>query len=233
MAPDAAPLPDVYSANELARAAGVPVPQVRARRVRQATIPTIDGALVTLGDAVQACRALRHGRLTASPSAAGIGFLSPTQNGSARSGQTTGGSLLVSGSAPGAVLAVLLVMTIASAPNAGLEPPRFRPLTLRSSCSWQNPASAADGATSRLRPRRNGRGSRTTSRPLPRRTPVAAAGSAAGRLRGAEWVPGTAVEPAAGRTVPGAGTSHQDCCEKSPLTTPTRRAARVSKGRSS
>ena len=158
MAPDAAPLPDVYSANELARAAGVPVPQVRARRVRQATIPTIDGALVTLGDAVQACRALRHGRLTASPSAAGIGLLSPTQNGSARSGQTTGGSLLVSGSAPGAVLAVLLVMTIASAPNAGLEPPRFRPLTLRSSCSWQNPASAADGATSRLRPRRNGRG---------------------------------------------------------------------------
>ena len=123
MAPDAAPLPDVYSANELARAAGVPVPQVRARRVRQATIPTIDGALVTLGDAVQACRALRHGRLTASPSAAGIGLLSPTQNGSARSGQTTGGSLLVSGSAPGAVLAVLLVMTIASAPNAGLEPP--------------------------------------------------------------------------------------------------------------
>ena len=122
MAPDTAPLPDVYSANELARAAGVPASQVRAL-IRQATIPTIDGALVTLGDAVQTCRALRHGRLTASPSAAGIGLLSPTQNGSARSGQTTGGSLLVSGSAPGAVLAVLLVMTIASAPNAGLEPP--------------------------------------------------------------------------------------------------------------
>jgi hypothetical protein len=66
MAPDIAPLPDVYSANELARAAGVPTPQVRAL-IRQATIPTIDGALVTLGDAVNACRALHDGRLVAPP----------------------------------------------------------------------------------------------------------------------------------------------------------------------
>lgn len=120
MAPDTAPLPDVYSANELARAAGVPAPQVRVL-IQQATIPTIDGALVTLGDAVQTCRALRHGRLTASPSAAGIGLLSPTQTGSARTGQTTGVSLLVSGSARGAVLAVLLVMATASAPSASVE----------------------------------------------------------------------------------------------------------------
>ena len=114
MAPDTAPLPDVYSANELARAAEAPAPQVRAL-IRQATIPTIDGALVTLGDAVQACRAFRHGRLTASPSAAGIGWLSPTQ--------TTGVSLLVSGSAHGAVLAVLLVMATASAPSSPWRPP--------------------------------------------------------------------------------------------------------------
>jgi hypothetical protein len=156
MASDTAPLPDVYSANELARAAGVPASQVRAL-IRQATIPTIDGALVTLGDAIQACRALRHGRLTASPSAAGIGLLSPTQTGSAQTGQTTGVSLLVSGSAHGAVLAVLHVMATASTPSAGVEAPRIRPLTLCSSYSWQNPASAAaDGAMSRHRRRWSG-----------------------------------------------------------------------------
>jgi TonB family protein len=55
---------------------------------------------------------------------------------------------------------------------------------------------------------------------------AAAEGSASGRVRGAEWVPGTTVEPAPSRTVQGAASSHQDCCDKSPphYTDPARRA---------
>jgi len=53
-----------------------------------------------------------------------------TQTGSARTGQTTGVSLLVSGAAHGAVLAVLLVMATASAPSAGVEPPPDPPSDL-------------------------------------------------------------------------------------------------------
>jgi protein TonB len=179
MAPDTAPLPDVYSANELARAAGVPASQVRAL-IRQATIPTIDGALVTLGDAVQASRALRHGRLTASPNAAGIGLLSPTRTGSARRGQTTGVSLLVSGSAHGAVLAVLLVMATASAPGTGLEPPPDPPsdsdlvqLVFVAAPGLGGGGGGGGRGDVAPPPPAERQGSRTTSSPLPRRTPAA------------------------------------------------------------
>ena len=177
MPPDTAPLPDVCSANELARAAGVPAPQVRTL-VRQATISTIDGALVTLGDALHACRALRQGRLTASPSAAGIGLLSPTQKGSARSGQTTGVSLLVSGSAHGAVLAVLLVMATASGPSAGLEAPPDPSSDLVQLVFVAEPGPGGGGGGGgqgdvAAPPPAERKGSRTTSSPLPRRTPAA------------------------------------------------------------
>jgi protein TonB len=179
MSSDTAPLPNVYSANELARAAGVPASQVRAL-IRQATIPTIDGALVTLGDAVQACRALRQGRLTASPSAAGIGLLSPTQTGSARRGQTTGVSLLVSGSAHGAVLAVLLVMATASAPGTGLEPHPDPPsdsdlvqLVFVAAPGLGGGGGGGGRGDVAPPPPAERQGSRTTSSPLPRRTPAA------------------------------------------------------------
>lgn len=176
MAPDTTPLPDVYSANELARAAGVPAPQVRAL-IRQATIPTIDGALVTLGDAVDACRALHQGRLVPPPPAAGRGLLAPTGAGSGRTGQTTGVSLLVSGSAHGVVLAALLVMAAASAPSAGVETPSEPRADLVQLVFVATPGPGGGGGGGGQGdvappPPAERMGSRTVSSPLPRRTPT-------------------------------------------------------------
>ena len=54
-------VPDVFSADELARVTGLPVRQVRTL-IRTAAIPTVDGSLVARDDAVRACRALLAAR---------------------------------------------------------------------------------------------------------------------------------------------------------------------------
>ena len=60
------PLPEVYSARELAVIAQVPSAVVR-ELLGSADIPTIDGRLVAGRDALAAVRALRSGALTADP----------------------------------------------------------------------------------------------------------------------------------------------------------------------
>jgi len=121
-ASSAPPVPDMFSADELARAAGVPPRQVRAL-IRQAAIPSIDGVLVAGADAVRACRALRRGQLSLRPVEPGIGLLSRHRARSTHTGQTTGLSLLVSGSVHGAVLAVVLVLATVAVPSAQPDPP--------------------------------------------------------------------------------------------------------------
>ena len=59
-------LPEVFSARELAEAAGVPPTLVR-QLIIAAEIPTLDGELVAHNDAVAAVQALRRGRLQAPP----------------------------------------------------------------------------------------------------------------------------------------------------------------------
>ena len=59
-------LPEVFSARELAQAAGVPVPVVR-QLISAAEIPTLDGKLVAFADAIAAVREIRQGRLRANP----------------------------------------------------------------------------------------------------------------------------------------------------------------------
>jgi periplasmic protein TonB len=54
---DQAPLPDVYSVDEIARAAGVPAPDVRAM-LKSGRVRSLDGEFVTLAEAVRAVRRL-------------------------------------------------------------------------------------------------------------------------------------------------------------------------------
>ena len=61
--PKPGPLPELYSARELAAAAGVSTSIVR-QLIASADIPTVDGEFVLQGDALQAARGLRGGHLT-------------------------------------------------------------------------------------------------------------------------------------------------------------------------
>ena len=54
---DQAPLPDVYSADEIARAAGVPTADVRAM-LKSGRIRSLNGEFVSMAEAVRAVRRL-------------------------------------------------------------------------------------------------------------------------------------------------------------------------------
>lgn len=115
--------PEVFSAEELARATGLPVRRIRAL-IRTARIPTMDGRLVARRDAVRACRALRAGRL---PGASGStrGRLFQPATGSTRSGRSTGLSLVMAGSVHATALVVVLVLASVAVPEAVPETSRL------------------------------------------------------------------------------------------------------------
>ena len=61
--PKPGPLPELYSAGELAAAAGV-TPWIVRQLIASSDIPTVDGEFVPRGEALQAVRRLRSGSLT-------------------------------------------------------------------------------------------------------------------------------------------------------------------------
>ena len=61
--PKPGPLPELYSARDLAAAAGV-TPWIVRQLIASADIPTVDGEFVPQGEALQAVRGLRSGSLT-------------------------------------------------------------------------------------------------------------------------------------------------------------------------
>lgn len=171
----APPLADVFSADELARAAGVPPRQVRTL-IRQAAIPSIDGVLVAGADALRACQALRRGQLSVRPVEPGIGLLSRHRARSTPAGQTTPLSLLVSGSVHGLVLAVVLVMATTAVPSARPEasPETAPDLVQLVFVAEPGPGGGGGGGGRRdpsPPPPAERVGSHTVSSPLPRREP--------------------------------------------------------------
>ena len=167
-------LPDVFSADELARAAGVPARQVRVL-IRQALIPTIDGALVASRDAVRVCQALRDGALVARPSESVTLVLSSRQPGSTCTGHSTGVSLLLSSSVHGAVLALLLMLATVAAPTARSESlPDRADLVQLVFIAEPGPGGGGGGGGRREPsppPAAEREGSNAISSPLPRREP--------------------------------------------------------------
>ena len=61
--PKPGPLPELYSAGDLAAAAGV-TPWIVGQLIASADIPPVDGEFVPRGEALQAVRGLRSGSLT-------------------------------------------------------------------------------------------------------------------------------------------------------------------------
>ena len=164
--------PDVFSAEELARVSGRPVRQVRAL-ISAAAIPTVDGALVARHDAVQACRALRDGRLSAPRNGSGSGLFSRDRADTTRTGRSTGVSVLVASSVHAAVLAVVLFLATVAIPNARPDDQRTPPeLTRLVFLAEPGPGGGGGGGGLRTPtppPKAERVGPRPVSSPLPRR----------------------------------------------------------------
>ena len=168
-------LPDVFSADELARAADLPLRQVSAL-IRTAAIPTIDGSLIARHDAVRACRALLDGRLTAPVAGTAHGLFSRDRTDTTRNGRSTGVSLLVSGSVHAAVLAVILALAAVAVPSARPDSTGGTPSKLVQLVFVADPGPGGGGGGGGLRlpappPKAERAGERRVSSPLPRRQP--------------------------------------------------------------
>ena len=168
-------LPDVFSADELARVARLPVRQVRAL-ILTAAIPTVDGSLVARHDAVQACRALLDGRLTEPVSGTERGLFSGGQSDTTRDGRSTSVSLLVSGSVHAAVLAFILVIATVAVPSAGPDGTESTPSRLVQLVFVAEPGPGGGGGGGGRRqptppPEAQRAGVRPLGSPLPRRQP--------------------------------------------------------------
>ena len=103
-------VPDVFTAREIARAAGVSAREVRAL-ILAAELGTVDGRFVTAAEAVHAVRLLRGG-----PLEAGRGLFRPP----ARAKRSPARAFAASGALHAALLAGLVVLTtmgVASAPD--------------------------------------------------------------------------------------------------------------------
>ena len=123
-------LPEVYSAEEVARAAGVTAPLVR-QLITGAEIGTVDGELVPHSEAVRAVHALRTGRLRGHSSGARPGvFGSALANVSAVNPRSRRMSVMMS-TGLHATLALLVTMlatvrlTTASDDSEMFDPPRL------------------------------------------------------------------------------------------------------------
>ena len=167
--------PEVFSARELADATGVPVHHIRAL-IRAAAIPTVDGSMVTRGDAVRACRALLDGRLTAPIVETVTGLFPRDRAGSTGNGRSTGLSLIVSGSVHATVLAVLLVLAAVAVPSARPDEDRNTASELVQLVFVADPGPGGGGGGGGLRqpappPKAERAGTRQVSSPLPRRRP--------------------------------------------------------------
>ena len=169
--------PDVYSAEDLARATGAPVRQVRAL-IRAAAIPTIDGRLVARRDAIAACRTLRDGRLPIGP-APGSGLFGRRDDGDGR-GAAAGMSLLLAGSVHAGLLAAVLVLASVAVPGA-VPDTRVSPRRERTQMVFvAEPGPGGGGGGGGRRepappPPAERAGTRPRSSPIPRRRPPALA----------------------------------------------------------
>lgn len=114
------PVPDVFSARDIARAAGASVADVRAL-ISRGRIGTVDGRFVSSGESVRAVRMLRDGKVTEPD---GELFKPP-----APGNRSPGRALAASGALHVIVLAGLLALTslgVASAPQERQQPVPMR-----------------------------------------------------------------------------------------------------------
>ena len=157
-------LPDMFSADELARVAGLPVRHIRAL-IRSTAIPTVDGSLVARHDAVRACRALVAGRLTAP----GLPATALGATGNLHRG------LLVSGSVHAAGLAMILVLAAVAVPDARPDSAPDAPSELVHLVFVADPGPGGGGGGGGRRqpapPDAKRAGARPLGSPLPRRQP--------------------------------------------------------------
>ena len=123
-------LPDVYSAREVADAAGVPTAVVE-ELIIGAEIRTLDGELIALSDAADAVQGLWTGRLEAQPGGGQPGVFGGALLGHATANrQSQGLSALVSTGLHAAVILVVVVLTTvrlttASDDTGEREPPQL------------------------------------------------------------------------------------------------------------
>ena len=167
-------LPEMFSARELAEAAGVPRTLVR-QLIIAAEIPTVDGELVAHSDAVAAVQALRRGRLRAHPTGMPPGvFGSALLNRAGLDTQSRNVSVLMSTGLHTMIvlLAALLTttrLTTASDEQVLLEPPRLARLVFVA-----EPGPGGGGGGGGLRtpmpaPKAERKGTSAISSPVPER----------------------------------------------------------------
>jgi protein TonB len=160
MSSDITAVPDVFSAREIARAAGVNVREVRAL-ILAAELATVDGRFVSAAEAVHAVRLLRG-----DPDEAGRGLFRPP----ARAKRSPARAFAASGALHAALLAGLVVLTtmgVASAPDETRREPTHMRLVFLST-----PGPGGGGGGGGLRqpvppPRAQTKGRSTLRSPVP------------------------------------------------------------------
>jgi protein TonB len=170
-------LPEVFTPREIARAAGVSVPEVQAL-IDAGTIPTVPTGsrrpLVAHAEALRAGRLLAAGLLAAArPDARNRGTLFQSGAGTAHAARTP---FAISGAAHAGLIAALVVTTtfgLGSTAGTTAAPPPAEPLQL---VYLALPGPGGGGGGGGLRrptppPRAERKGNRAISSPLPDRTP--------------------------------------------------------------
>ena len=166
--------PEVFSPAELARAAGVPAPLIR-RLIATADIPTVDGELVALSDAVRAVRGLRSGQLRAHPPGARPGvFGSALLATSADDPTSRRLSVVVSTALHGALILLFTVLATVQLTVASDEPERLEPPKLARLVFVAEPGPGGGGGGGGLRqpappPQAERKGTEKISSPVPER----------------------------------------------------------------
>ncbi len=168
-------LPEVFSAREVARAAGVPARRVR-RLLAEGAIRTIDGEFVPQAEAVRAMRALRTGAdlMAATPA---LGAVSDRSLFAARSGGRRHAGLPIAASSAihAAVVSIAMLVTAAGLTSTEVETPLDDPKPLRL-VYIVAPGSGGGGGGGGLRqlappPKALRKGKSRLSSPLPMRKP--------------------------------------------------------------
>ena len=162
--------PEVFSARELARAAGVPAASIE-RLIATAEIATVDGELVAIRDAVRAVRALRAGRLR--PAARQV-FGSALLDRSAVDPQSRNLSLAMSTSLHGIVVLGVALLTTVQLTTATEDPAQLEPPVLARLVFVAEPGPGGGGGGGGLRqpappPKAERKGPSKVSSPVPPR----------------------------------------------------------------
>ena len=167
-------LPEVYSAEELAVAAGVTAPLIR-QLITGAEIGTVDGELVSHSEAVRAVHALRTGRLRGHPSGARPGvFGSALANPPSADPRQRRMSVMVSTGLHATVALLVTMLATAQLTTAADDPDEFDSARLDRLIFLATPGPGGGGGGGGLRqplppPKAERAGRSTISSPVPER----------------------------------------------------------------